>query len=71
MAAIVVVSEAEFIENSLNPAFEELKATLADDIEVMDRAQVHEITEKATGREKVTEEDGTETGGIEIDEEFE
>ena len=38
---------------------------------MLDRAQVHSICEKATGKEKVTEEDGTETGGIDIDEEFE
>lgn len=67
---VVMINEAEFVENNLEPAFEEVKATLADGIEVMDKVQVKSIMEKATKRELVQAEDGTETGGI-TDEEFE
>ena len=61
---VVERPEADFIENNLNPAFEEIKETLAADIEVLDKAQVLLMTEKATGREKVKDEAGTEEGGI-------
>lgn len=38
VAPVGVISEAEFVEQYLNPAFEEIKATLAEDVEVMDKA---------------------------------
>ena len=50
---VVMINEAEFVENNLEPAFEEVKATLADGIEVMDKVQVKSIMEKATKRELV------------------
>jgi len=59
-----VMAETEFTENKLNPAFEEVKAELGEDVVTMDKAQALSIAEKATGREKETAEDGTKTGGI-------
>ena len=56
--------EVEFVANRLEPAFAEVKDTLAADIEVMDKAQTLLVAEKATGREKVTLADNSVVGGI-------
>ena len=68
---IVVVErpEAEFIEKNLTPAFEEVKATLAADVVVMDKVQTLLIMEKATERERGKNEAGADIGGI-TEEEF-
>ena len=54
---IVMIAEAQFIEKQLAPEFDKLKATLAADVDTLDRAQTKTLLEAAVARGEVKEED--------------
>ncbi len=54
---IVMISEAQFAEKQLIPEFEKIKATLAADVDTLDKAQTKTLLEATIARGEVKEED--------------
>ena len=54
---IVMITEAQFVEKQLNPEFEKIKATLAADVDTLDKAQTKTLLEAAIARGEVIDDD--------------